>query len=102
MATYFSGPKIKWILDNVPEVRQAAEEGRAIFGNIDTWIIWNLTGQHVTDVTNASRTMLMDLKTMKWDEEICDLFNIPIKMLPTNMLILRCLWNDTQRWTIWR
>ena len=82
LATYFSGPKIKWILDNVPEVRQAAEEGRAIFGNIDTWIIWNLTGQHVTDVTNASRTMLMDLKTLKWDEEICEIFTIPMKMLP--------------------
>ena len=80
--TYFSGPKIKWILDNVPGVRQAAEEGSAIFGNIDTWIIWNLTGKHVTDVSNASRTMLMDLKTLKWDEDICGIFDIPVKMLP--------------------
>ena len=80
--TYFSGPKIKWILDNVPGVRQAAEEGSAIFGNIDTWIIWNLTGEHVTDASNASRTMLMDLETLKWDEEICGIFDIPVKMLP--------------------
>ena len=87
LATYFSGPKIKWILDNVQGAREAAEKGKAIFGNIDTWIIWNLTGgveggQHVTDVTNASRTMLMDLKTLQWDEEICALMGIPMQMLP--------------------
>ena len=67
LATYFSGPKIKWILDNVPGVRAAAEQGDALFGNIDTWLIWNLTGgpnggAHVTDVTNASRTLLMNLQ----------------------------------------
>ena len=82
LATYFSGPKIKWILDNVEGVRQAAEAGRAIFGNMDTWLIWNLTGKHVTDVTNASRTMLMDLKTLQWDAEICKLMGIPMHMLP--------------------
>ena len=82
LATYFSGPKIKWILDNVEGVRKAAEEGRAIFGNMDTWLIWNLTGKHVTDVTNASRTMLMDLKTLAWDAEICGLMGIPMQMLP--------------------
>jgi glycerol kinase len=82
MATYFSGPKLKWILDNVEGVRAAAEKGRAVFGNIDTWLIWNLTRSHVTDVTNASRTMLMDLKTLQWDAEICSLMGIPIQMLP--------------------
>jgi len=87
LATYFSGPKIRWILDNVEGVRQAAEQGRAVFGNIDTWVIWNLTGGvngglHLTDVTNASRTMLMDLKTLNWDTEICKIMGIPIQMLP--------------------
>jgi len=87
LATYFSGPKIKWILDNVDGVRQAAEKGDAIFGNIDTWEIWWLTGgpkggAHVTDVTNASRTMLMNLKTLDWDQEILDIMGIPRQMLP--------------------
>jgi len=87
LATYFSGPKIKWILDNVAGVRKAAEKGDAIFGNIDTWEIWWLTGgpkggAHVTDVTNASRTMLMNLKTLDWDQEILDIMGIPRQMLP--------------------
>jgi len=87
LATYFSGPKIKWILDNVDGVREAAEKGDAIFGNMDTWTIWNITGGpnggvHVTDVTNASRTMLMDLKTLSWDEDILQTMGIPRKMLP--------------------
>ena len=87
LATYFSGPKVRWILDNVDGVREAAEQGRAIFGNIDTWVIWNLTGGvngglHITDVTNASRTMLMDLKTLQWDPDICKVMGIPIQMLP--------------------
>jgi glycerol kinase len=87
LATYFSGPKIKWILDNLEGVRQAAEGGRAIFGNIDTWIIWWLTGgpaggSHVTDVSNASRTMLMDLNTLDWDSKILDELTIPKTMLP--------------------
>jgi glycerol kinase len=87
LATYFSGPKIQWILDNVEDVREAAERGDAIFGNIDTWLIWNLTGGagrgiHVTDVTNASRTLLMDLATLDWDETILAELGIPRAMLP--------------------
>lgn len=88
IATYFSGPKIKWILDNVPGVREKAERGQALFGNIDTWLIWNLTGginggAHVTDYSNASRTMLMNLRTLDWDDEILELLGIPRAMLPT-------------------
>ncbi len=87
LATYFSGPKLAWMLENVPGLRRAAEHGDALFGNIDTWLIWNLTGGvkgglHITDVTNASRTMLMDLSTLAWDPEICALLNIPAGMLP--------------------
>jgi glycerol kinase len=87
LATYFSGLKIKWLLDNVPGLRQAAESGEAIFGNIDTWLIWNLTGGtnggiHVTDVTNASRTMLMNLDSLSWNAEIAGLMGIPLSMLP--------------------
>jgi glycerol kinase len=82
LATYFSGPKIKWILDNVPGTRERAEKGELLFGNMDTWLIWNLTGAHVTDVTNASRTLLMNLKTLDWDDEILDILNIPRSMLP--------------------
>lgn len=81
---YFSGTKIKWILDNVPKAREEAERGNLIFGNIDSWLIWNLTkGQvHITDYTNASRTMLFNIHTLKWDEEILKLLNIPKAMLP--------------------
>jgi len=82
LATYFSGPKIKWILDNIPYTRERTEKGELLFGNMDTWIIWNLTGQHYTDVTNASRTLLMDLKTLDWDEEILGILGIPRSMLP--------------------
>jgi glycerol kinase len=87
IATYFSGPKIKWILDNVPEARTAAEKGDALFGTIETWIIWWLTGgpaggTHVTDVTNASRTLMMNLKTLAWDEDILAILNVPARMLP--------------------
>ncbi|GII76727.1 glycerol kinase [Sphaerisporangium rufum] len=86
-ATYFSGGKVKWILDNVDGVRAAAEAGDAIFGNTDTWLIWNLTGGpnggvHVTDPTNASRTMLMNLETLDWDDELLSFFDIPRSMLP--------------------
>ncbi len=86
-ATYFSGGKIQWILENVEGVRRAAEEGRALFGNTDTWLLWNLTGGvdggvHVTDPTNASRTMLMDLETLDWDDELLSFFGIPRSMLP--------------------
>jgi glycerol kinase len=82
LATYFSGLKIKWILDHVPEARAAAEAGDALFGNMDTFLIWHLTGRHLTDVTNASRTQLMNLETMAWDAEICQIMNIPMAMLP--------------------
>jgi glycerol kinase len=82
LATYFSGPKIKWILDNVPGAREKAKAGDLLFGNMDTWVIWNLTGAHVTDVSNASRTLLMDLKTLDWDEEILHILGIPRSLLP--------------------
>jgi glycerol kinase len=87
LATYFSGPKVKWILDNVEGVSAAAEKGEAVFGNIDTWVIWWLTGgpnggAHVTDVSNASRTMLMNLETLDWDDEILSIMGIPRQMLP--------------------
>jgi glycerol kinase len=86
-ATYFSGGKVQWILENVDGVREAAEKGEAVFGNTDTWLLWNLTGGpdggvHVTDVTNASRTMLMDLETLDWDDELLGFFDIPRAMLP--------------------
>jgi glycerol kinase len=86
-ATYFAGGKLQWILDNVEGVRAAAERGDAVFGTIDTWLLWNLTGGprggvHVTDVTNASRTMLMDLQTLGWDDELLSFFGIPRAMLP--------------------
>jgi glycerol kinase len=86
-ATYFSGAKLQWILENVDGVRDAAERGEAVFGTVDTWVIWNLTGGadggvHVTDVTNASRTMLMDLRTLDWDDELLGLFGIPRRALP--------------------
>jgi glycerol kinase len=87
IATYFSGPKIKWILDNVDGVRERAEGGDVVFGNIDTWVIWQLTGgadggAHVTDVTNASRTMMMNLETLDWDDEILGILGVPRAMLP--------------------
>src|ERR1700712_4999397 len=86
-ATYFSGGKVQWILENVDGVRAAAEKGDAIFGTPDTWVLWNLTGGprggvHVTDVTNASRTMLMNLETLDWDDELLSFFDIPREMLP--------------------
>ncbi|MCA1899425.1 MAG: glycerol kinase GlpK [Chloroflexi bacterium] len=82
LATYFSGPKIKWILDNVEGARAKAEKGELAFGNMDTWVIWNLTGAHVTDVTNASRTLLMNLRTLDWDEDLLRLLGIPRAMMP--------------------
>jgi glycerol kinase len=82
LATYFSGPKIKWLLDNVPGAREKAEAGDLRFGTIDTWLIWNMTGRHVTDVTNAGRTLLMNLATLEWDDEILRDLGIPRGMLP--------------------
>jgi glycerol kinase len=87
LATYISGPKIKWLLDNVAGARSKAQNGDLLFGNIDTWLIWNLTGGtdsglHITDVTNASRTMLMNLETLDWDAGILSSLDIPSSMLP--------------------
>ena len=87
LATYFSGPKIRWILDNMDGAQAKAESGDLLFGNMDTWLIWNLTGGtdgglHITDVTNASRTMLMDLASLQWDEEIAGIMGVPTAMLP--------------------
>ena len=86
-ATYFSGGKLQWLLENVDGLRAAAERGDALFGTTDTWLLWNLTGgvdggEHVTDVTNASRTMLMDLRTLDWDDDLLALFDVPRAMLP--------------------
>jgi glycerol kinase len=82
LATYFSGPKLRWLLDNVDGLRARAERGEVLFGTMDTWLIWNLTGRHVTDVTNASRTMLMNLETLDWDQELVDAMDVPREMLP--------------------
>ena len=87
LATYFSGPKVKWILDNVDGAREAAERGDLLFGNTDTWVLWNMTGGpeggvHVTDVTNASRTMLMNIDSLTWNEDIANDMGIPMSMLP--------------------
>ena len=87
VSTYFSGPKIRWILDDIPEANAGVKNNRALFGTIESWIIWWLTGgpdggAHVTDVSNASRTMLMNLETLQWDEEILEILNIPENILP--------------------
>lgn len=87
LATYFSGTKIVWILENVPGAREKAEAGDLLFGTTDSWVTWNLTGGvnggvHVTDVTNASRTLFMDLETLQWDEEILSIFTVPKSMMP--------------------
>ena len=80
---YFSGTKIKWILDNVPGARERAENGELLFGNVDSWLIWNLTGGvHVTDYSNASRTMLFDIDALRWDEQLCRHLGVPMQMLP--------------------
>jgi glycerol kinase len=81
-ATYFSGPKVRWILDQYPDLRSRAARGELAFGTIDSWLAWNLTGLHVTDVTNASRTMLMDLETLSWDDDLCEAIGVPMAMLP--------------------
>lgn len=87
LSTYFSAPKLQWILQNVPEAAKAVQNGEALFGTIDSWLIWNLTGGpgsgiHITDVSNASRTMLMNLRSGEWDQELLSIFNIPGEMLP--------------------
>ncbi|XP_067007034.1 glycerol kinase 3 [Anabrus simplex] len=87
VSTYFSALKLRWLIDHVPEVKEKIDEKVCLFGTIDTWLIWNLTGGrngglHVTDVTNASRTMLMNIKTLQWDKTLCEFFDIPMKVLP--------------------
>ncbi|MFD8597238.1 glycerol kinase GlpK [Kitasatospora sp. NPDC059646] len=87
LASYFAGPKIRWLLDNVEGLRERAEAGDILFGTMDTWLIWNLTGgvdggRHVTDVTNASRTLLMNLHTLEWDERIAESIGVPTAVLP--------------------
>ena len=82
LATYFAGPKIVWLLDNLPGARQRAERGELLFGTIDTWLVWNLTGAHVTDVTNAGRTLLMNLDTLDWDEDLLREIGVPRSLLP--------------------
>ncbi|OIV36026.1 glycerol kinase [Mangrovactinospora gilvigrisea] len=87
LATYFAGPKLRWLLDNVEGARERAERGELAFGTVDSWLIWNLTGgvdggKHVTDVTNASRTMLMNIETLEWDQSILDEMGIPAAVLP--------------------
>jgi glycerol kinase len=82
LATYFSGPKLRWLLDNLPGLRHRAEAGEVLFGTMDSWLIWKLTGRHLTDVTNASRTMLMGLETLDWDDVLLDAMGVPRAMLP--------------------
>ncbi|MFN4217292.1 MAG: glycerol kinase GlpK [Brevinematales bacterium] len=82
IATYFSGPKIVWLLENVPGLREKASRGDVAFGTIDSWLIYQLTGKHITDVTNASRTLLFDITKLCWDRELCEEMNIPMSLLP--------------------
>ena len=82
LATYFSGPKVRWLLDHDPAVQAATRSGEAAFGTIDSWLLWNLTGRHLTDVTNASRTMLMGLDTLEWDPVLLDAIGVPAALLP--------------------
>ncbi|MEA2011057.1 MAG: glycerol kinase GlpK [Actinomycetota bacterium] len=82
LATYFAGPKIRWLLDHDPELRERAAGDDLAFGTMDTWVAWNLTGEHVTDVTNASRTLLMDLETLSWDDDLLDAVGVPRSVLP--------------------
>jgi glycerol kinase len=85
LASYFSALKLRWLLDNVPDARDRAERGELMFGTIDTWLVWGLAGLHITDATNASRTQLMDLATLDWDDSLLDAFGIPRAVLPTIM-----------------
>jgi glycerol kinase len=82
LATYFSGPKLRWLLDTIPDLRERADAGEVLFGTMDSWLIWKLTGRHLTDVSNASRTMLMGLETLDWDDELLDAMGVPRAMLP--------------------
>ena len=98
LSTYFSSLKIRWLLEHVPGIRKQAEAGEVIFGNIDSFLTWHLTGGpagglHITDVTNASRTQLMDLDTLSWDEDLLDAFGIPRGDAAAHLLQRRSLWD---------
>ena len=82
VATYFSGPKLRWLLENSPGLRAHAESGDVLFGTIDSWLVWKLTGEHYMDVTNASRTLMMDIRSLQWDNELLELLGIPLTMMP--------------------
>lgn len=82
ISTYFSALKIKWLFENVSEVAECHRRGELLFGTVDSWLLWNLTGEHRTDVTNASRTLLMNLETLEWDAYLCEFFHIPMDILP--------------------
>ncbi|OJY42601.1 glycerol kinase GlpK [Pseudonocardia sp. 73-21] len=81
-ATYYAGPRLRWLLDHVPGAREGAEAGDVLFGTVESWLIWKLTGRHVTDVTNASRTMLMDIRRLEWSDKLLDVLEVPRRMLP--------------------
>ncbi len=82
VSTYFSGPKARWLLDHIPGLRERAEAGEVLFGTMDSWLLWNLCGRHATDVTNASRTLMMNLETLDWDDELLEILGVPRAMLP--------------------
>ena len=82
VSTYFSGPKVRWLLDHLTGVRERAEQGEVLFGTMDSWLMWNLCGRHVTDVTNASRTLMMNIETLDWDDELLSMIGVPRAMLP--------------------
>ncbi|MCD9560566.1 hypothetical protein HAX54_019265 [Datura stramonium] len=105
ISTYFSALKLLWLLDNVEGLNEAAKKGDAVFGTIDTWLIWNLTGGaekglHVTDISNASRTMLMNLKTLDWDKSTLDTLGIPAKILPKSISNSEIIGNIAKGWPI--
>jgi glycerol kinase len=82
ISTYFTAFKLKWLIHNDTKVKQSIKHNRLLFGTVDSWILWKLTGQHFTDVTNASRTLLMDIETLQWDHSLCQFFDIPMNILP--------------------
>ena len=100
LATYFSGPKLRWLLDATPGAREKAERGELLFGTMDTWVIWKLTGRHVTDVTNASRTMLMNLATLDWDDDLLAAIGVPRAMLPGSGRRPRSMGPRAGRWRV--
>ncbi|CAG5090769.1 Oidioi.mRNA.OKI2018_I69.PAR.g12716.t1.cds [Oikopleura dioica] len=89
IAQYFSALKIRWLMDNYPDIADKLKNGDALVGTVDSWLVWKMTGQHVTDVTNASRTMLFNINTLSWDQELCDFFGIPLNCLPVSARLLR-------------